>query len=86
MKSADSRGASPATLDIKTLLSVALGQQPRGTVQEKVMNRVAAVTTATEFARLLFFAPVHWLVAERECGAEDDNDRDGGRDDGDTSD
>lgn len=84
MKGDDDRGASPATLDIKALLSVALGQQPRGIVQERVMNRVAVVTTATEFARLLFFAPVHWLVAERECEAEDGDD--GGRDDDNTSD
>ncbi|HFE45403.1 MAG TPA: hypothetical protein ENJ18_07895 [Nannocystis exedens] len=80
----DDRGASPATLDIKALLSVALGQQPRGAVQERVMNRVAFVTTATEFVRLLCFAPVHWLVAERESRAEDGDDK--GRGDDDTMD
>lgn len=58
------RGAPPA-LDIKALLRVALDRGPRDDVQQRVMDRVAAATTAAEFARLILVAPWHWLVEAR---------------------
>ncbi|MBK8263399.1 MAG: hypothetical protein IPK80_18890 [Nannocystis sp.] len=49
-------------LDIKALLSVALDQRPKDDLQERVMDRIAAITTAIELARLVFIAPVDWLL------------------------
>ncbi len=60
------RGAAPA-LDIKALLRVALDRGPRDDVQQRVMDRVAAATTAAEFARLIFVAPWRWIVDAREA-------------------
>ncbi len=54
--------APPAGLDIKALLSVALEQKPKDDFQDRVMSRVAAVTTAIEFARLVTVAPVQWII------------------------
>ena len=80
MGDADRQGA-PAAIDIKALLSVALEQRPRDDVQERVMSRVAAVTTAMEFARLIFVAPFQWIVDEHLRGdadaAEGDGDAEG---------
>src|SRR5687767_13667442 len=57
----DAGEGSPA-LDIKALLQVALERAPHGDVEARVMARVALATTALEFARLIFAAPVRWLV------------------------
>lgn len=67
MSDADRQGA----IDIKALLSVALEQRPRDDVQERVMNRVAVVTTAMELARLVFVAPFQWIVDEHLRGGAD---------------
>ena len=73
----DRPGASaPAGLDIKALLSVALEQKPKNDVEERVMTRVATVTTAMEFARLLLVAPFDWLVEDNLRGLDDDDDDD----------
>lgn len=66
----DERGSAPtpAALDIKALLRVALEQGPRDDVQERVMNRVAAATTVMEFARLIFVAPVQWILDDHLRG------------------
>ncbi|MCB9701851.1 MAG: hypothetical protein H6711_08165 [Myxococcales bacterium] len=71
------RGARPggtSPLDIKALLSVALEQRPRDDVQDRVMQRVALMATATEFARLIFVAPVQGLLnnAATASGAGED--------------
>ncbi len=67
----------PGGLDIKALLSVALEQKPKNDVEERVMTRVATVTTAMEFARLLLVAPFDWLVEDNLRGSDaDDNDDD----------
>jgi hypothetical protein len=62
-------------LDIKALLSVALDQRPKDDLQERVMDRIAAITTAIELARLVFIAPVDWLIhpvnAEPRSGDDD---------------
>lgn len=64
-----------ASLDIQALLRVALEQGPRDDVQERVLSRVAAVTTAAELARLLFVAPVQWLLDDlRPADDADDAD------------
>lgn len=69
---------TPAALDIKALLSVALEQGPRDDVQERVMNRMAAATTVMELARLIFVAPVQWIFDDhlrRADPEEADDDR-----------
>lgn len=62
-------------LDIKTLLSVALDQRPKDDLQERVMDRLAAITTVIELARLIFIAPVDRLLhpdtAEPRSGDDD---------------
>jgi hypothetical protein len=70
----DAGEGSPA-LDIKALLQVALERAPHGDVEARVMARVALATTALEFARLIFAAPVRWLVddAPREAQPEGDD-------------
>lgn len=64
---------APAALDIKALLRVALEQGPRDDVQDRVMTRMAATTTLTEFVRLVFVAPFHW-IADDPPGEEADDD------------
>lgn len=70
----------PAGLDIKALLSVALEQKPKSDVEDRVVTRVATVTTATEFARLVFVAPFQWLLDDHLRGPADG---DGASEDGD---
>lgn len=69
----DVRGgpAGPAALDIGALLRVALEQGPRDEVQDRVLDRMALSATWMEFARLVFVAPVHWLLAGEEGGDDD---------------
>ena len=70
---------SEAPLDIKALLSVALEQQPRDDVSERVMSRVALMDTLMEFARLVVAAPVQGLLAHQGHGGthhEDEHDHD----------
>lgn len=74
----DGSGADvPAGLDIKALLSVALEQRPKSDVEDRVMTRVATVTTAMEFARLVFVAPFQWLLDDHLRGPGDGDDEDG---------
>ena len=51
-------------IDIGALLHVALDRQPSSDLSERVVGRVAAVATVTEFVRLLTAAPFSWLAAE----------------------
>lgn len=74
----DVRGgaAGPGAIDIGALLRVALEQAPRDEVQDRVMDRMTLATTVMEFARLMFVAPVHWLLAT-DAGGEEGGDDDG---------
>ena len=45
-------------IDIKALLDVALEPRPREDVSERVVGRMAALVTITEFVRLLGAAPL----------------------------
>lgn len=67
-------GDRTPSLDIRALLRVALEQVPRDDVQERVMSRVAAATTAMEFARLIFVAPVQWIVDDHLRGPQPEGD------------
>lgn len=68
---------SDAPVDIKALLSVALEQQPRDDVSERVMSRVALMDTLMEFARLVVSAPVQGLVShQRHPGTHDEDEHD----------
>lgn len=57
-------------LDIKALLDVALDERPRDDVAERVMDRVAAMDTLVELARLFGVAPLHWLRPEQGADAD----------------
>ena len=59
-------------LDIQALLRVALEQGPRDDVQARVMDRMVTMTTVMEFARLVFVAPVQWILAGHLRGHERD--------------
>ena len=67
---------SEAPLDIKALLSVALEQQPRDDVSERVMSRVALMDTLMEFARLVVAAPIQGLVSHQRAPSEYDDEHD----------
>lgn len=69
---------TPAALDIKALLQVALDRGPRDDVQERVMDRVATAATVMEFARLLFVAPVQWILDDHLRGPADEEAEDDG--------
>jgi hypothetical protein len=57
------RAANPG-VDIGALLRVALEQGPRDDVQDRVLGRMVTMTTVMEFARLIFVAPVQWIIDE----------------------
>lgn len=59
-------------LDIQALLRVALEQGPRDDVQARVMDRMVTMTTVMEFARLVFVAPVQWILDDHLWGRERD--------------
>jgi len=58
-------------LDIKALLQVALDQRPRDDIAERVMDRVAAMDTMVELARLIGVAPLHWLIHAEDAARAD---------------
>lgn len=68
----DRRGAANPGVDIKALLRVALDQGPRDDVQERVLDRMVTMTTIMEFARLIFVAPVQWIIDEHLRGPAHD--------------
>lgn len=68
----DRRGAANPVVDIKALLRVALDQGPRDDVQERVLGRMVTMTTIMEFARLIFVAPVQWIIDEHLRGPAHD--------------
>lgn len=76
---------SNVQLDIKALLSVALEQQPRDDVSERVMNRVALMDTLMEFARLIATAPLQGLVSHQHSDEDEDDEHEHDDEHGDPS-
>jgi hypothetical protein len=68
----DRRSAANPGVDIKALLRVALEQGPRDDVQDRVLGRMVTMTTVMEFARLIFVAPVQWIIDEHLRGPAHD--------------
>ena len=68
---------SPATMppkiDIRALLLIALDEKPPPGLPDRVMARVAALTTIVEFARMLGAAPIDWLTQRTERSDPNDN-------------
>lgn len=61
--------------DIRALLLIALDEKPPDNLPDKVMARVALLTTAVEFGRLLTAAPLEMLgqlLAPKEGDDDDD--------------
>lgn len=69
--------SSPA-IDIRALLLIALDEQPPANLPERVMSRVALLTTVLEFGRLLGAAPFDWLLRGRGGSGSDDGDNGSG--------
>ncbi|HYQ29869.1 MAG TPA: hypothetical protein VER04_21720 [Polyangiaceae bacterium] len=63
----------PPRIDIRALLLIALDEKPPPGLPERVMARVAALTTIVEFARMLGAAPLDWLVHRTEGKDPNDN-------------
>lgn len=62
--------------DIRALLLIALDEKPPDNLPDKVMARVALLTTAVEFGRLLTAAPLEMLqqlLAPKETDDDDDD-------------
>ncbi|MFZ5889518.1 MAG: hypothetical protein ACOY0T_00470 [Myxococcota bacterium] len=59
-------------VDIRALLLIALDEKPPANLPERVMARVAMLTTVLEFARLLTAAPLDYFTKGREGGGPDD--------------
>jgi hypothetical protein len=60
--------------DIRALLLIALDEKPPDNLPDKVMARVALLTTAVEFGRLLTAAPLEvlgQLLAPKETDDDD---------------
>ena len=63
-------------LDISRLLAVALEVDPPKDLTKKVMKRLAGVTTALEFGRLIGVAPISRLIHDEIDTDEDEFDSD----------
>jgi hypothetical protein len=63
----------PPRVDIRALLLIALDEKPPPNLPDKVMARVAALTTMVEFARMLGAAPIDWITQRTERSDPDDN-------------
>ena len=63
----------PPRIDIRALLLIALDEKPPPGLPERVMARVAALTTIVEFARMLGAAPFDWLTRRTEGSDPNDN-------------
>lgn len=62
----------PPRIDIRALLLIALDEKPPPGLPDKVMARVAALTTMVEFARMLGAAPIDWIVQGSAGKSESD--------------
>jgi hypothetical protein len=60
-------------IDIRALLLIALDEKPPANLPDRVMARVAMLTTVVEFVRLLGAAPFSWLTERRERNGSDDD-------------
>lgn len=60
-------------IDIRALLLIALDEKPPANLPDRVMARVAMLTTIVEFVRLLGAAPLSWLNERRERNGSDDD-------------
>jgi hypothetical protein len=67
---------SQSGIDIRALLLIALDEKPPANLPERVMARIAMLTTIVEFARLLGAAPFSWLKERRERNGSDDDGND----------
>lgn len=63
----------PSRVDIRALLLIALDEKPPPGLPDRVMARVAALTTMVEFARMLGAAPFDWIVQGKERSDSDDD-------------
>jgi hypothetical protein len=66
---------SPAQLDIRALLLLALDDKPPDGLPDRVMARLALLTTVVEFGRLLTAAPLDWLKSSTDEKEPDDGER-----------
>jgi hypothetical protein len=63
-------------IDIRALLLIALDEKPPPGLPDRVMARVAALTTIVEFARMLGAAPIDWITQRtKESEPNDDGNR-----------
>jgi hypothetical protein len=63
----------PPRIDIRALLLIALDEKPPPGLPDKVMARVAMLTTIVEFARMIGAAPLDWLTQRTEKRDPNDN-------------
>jgi hypothetical protein len=63
----------PPRIDIRALLLIALDEKPPPGLPDRVMARVAALTTIVEFARMLGAAPIDWITQRTERSDRDDD-------------
>jgi hypothetical protein len=63
-------------IDIRALLLIALDEKPPANLPDRVMARVAMLTTILEFGRLLGQAPIDWISQRREGNDSDDEGND----------
>ena len=63
----------PPRIDIRALLLIALDEKPPPGLPDRVMARVAALTTIIEFARMLGAAPIDWLTQRTKESDPNDN-------------
>ena len=62
-------------IDIRALLLIALDEKPPPNLPDRVMARVAALTTIVEFVRMLGAAPLDWINQRPERSDPDDDDK-----------
>ncbi len=63
----------PARVDIRALLLIALDEKPPPNLPDRVMARVAMLTTMVEFARMLGAAPTDWITQKTDRSDPDDS-------------
>jgi hypothetical protein len=69
------------SIDIRALLLLALDDKPPENLPDRVLARIALLTTIVEFGRLLTAAPLDWLNAPEPQAASDDRKDDDDDDD-----
>lgn len=74
MSEAGLREPSAPRIDIRALLLIALDEKPPDNLPDRVMARVAMLTTVVELGRLLGAAPLEALGQLLKRGENDDED------------